>query len=393
MRKRMKRIAFVCELLILVAVISCFTISPLIRSTRAVGNPEDVIFRVDPPGVAAGVGESFTVDVYVEEAFYIYSWQVVMMWDDSVLTGDSVVFGGYLAGQPEGSSPNIDSSRTYMWIIGESTLGAYMGITDDGLLFSMTFQVAAEGTSGLTIDSAATKYYWILTPPTSHEVTVFNKENGQYSGSRWPEDINGDTIIDIFDIAYVGRDFGAMSVQTKNPTSWDLDAGDEWGTPEEGATSNNLYASTSSDGATETYGDYGFSTTLWTGVDKVEVGVECFQQDAGEWVKIRVSGNAGSTWGATHELTPLGTSDPDTPTWIDVTADLSWTPSMLDNANLWVQIEYDKAGSAKLVYLDWLPVRVTPIPTALSEYTDINGDGIVDIGDLTMVAVKFGEEY
>ena len=385
MSERMKRIAFVCELLILVVVTSCFTISPLIRSTHAAGNPEDVIFRVDPPGVAAPVGESFTVDVYVEDAFYIYSWQVVMMWDDSVLTGDSVVFGGYLAGQPEGSSPNIDSSRPYMWIIGESTLGAYMGITDDGLLFSMTFQVEVEGTSGLTIDSAATKYYWILTPPTSHEETVFNKQNGQYVGSPWPEDINRDTIIDIFDIAYVGRDFGAFGPQTKSPSA----CTGAWTAPTEAYSSDDVHAEAAKN-AIEDYSSYGFSTTLWTDVGSVEVGVEGYSTGA-EKIRIWVSGDGGSSWSATEHDVVLAASD--TLQWVDVTSDFAWIPSMLSDGSFIVEAQAIAAGGFKDAFVDWLPVRVTPIPTALSEYTDINGDGMVDIGDITMVAVLFGEEY
>jgi hypothetical protein len=382
--ERMKRIAVVCKLLILVAVIGCFTISPLIRSTQAVGNPEDVIFRVDPPGVAAGVGESFTVDVYVEEAFYIYSWQVVMMWDNTVLTGDSVVFGGYLAGQPEGSSTQIDSTRPYMWIIGESTLGSHMGITDDGLLFSMTFQVEVEGTSALTIDSAATKYYWILTPPTSHEQTVFNKENGQYAGNRWPEDINADTIIDIFDIAYVGRDFGASPVLTKSPSA----CTGGWTTPTEAYSSDDVYAGVGKT-VEEDYSTYGFSPSLWSGVGKVEVGVEGYSL-GDDIIRISVSWDGGSNWGSDHDVV-LSASD--TFTWVDVTSDHSWIPSELSDGSLIVKGTGIPTGGFKDTFCDWLPVRVTPIPTALHEYTDINGDGIVDIGDITMVALKFGDEY
>ena len=382
--ERMKRIAVVCELLILVVVTSCFTISPLIRSTHAAGNPEDVIFRVDPPGVAAGVGESFTVDVRVLDAFYIYSWQVIITWNDAVLTGVSAVFGGFLADQPEGSSQSLDSSRTYMWIIGESTLGKHMGKTGDGLLFSMTFEVVSEVGSALTIDSAATKYYYVLVPPTSVEVTAFIKENGYYAGSRWPEDINGDTIIDIFDIAYVGRDYGASPVQTKNPSA----CTGGWTTPTEAYSSDDVYAGVPKNGIEE-YSTYGFSTGLWSGVGTVEVGVEGYSV-GGEIIRISVSWNGGSNYGTTHDVVLTAS---DTFTWVDVTSDHAWTPGELSDGNLMVKAVGIAVGGYKDTFVDWLPVRVTPIPTALHEYTDINGDGIVDIGDLTMVALKFGDEY
>ena len=381
--ERMKRIAVVCELLILVVVASCFIVSPLIMNARA-QNPDTVIFRVEPPCVAADVGDTFTIECWVFEAFYIYSWQVIITWNDAVLTGVSADFGGFLADQPEGSATNIDSSRTYMWIIGESTLGKHMGKTGDGLLFSMTFEVLSTAGSALTIDSAATKYYYVLVPPTSVEVTDFIKENGQYVGGAWPEDINGDAWIDIFDIAYIGRDYGASPVQTRSPSA----CTGGWPNPTNAYSSDDSYADVPKNGE-ETYYNYGFITGLWIGVAKVEVGVEAYSTND-EWIVIEVSGDAGSNWGTAHNVAITPT---ETLTWVDVTSDLSWTPSMLSDANFRVRGTGIANGGYKPQWADWLPVRVVPTPTALSEKTDINGDGIVDIGDLTMVALKFGDYY
>ena len=62
-------------------------------------------FYVDPASIvnpALTPGSTFSVDVKVSEASYLYSWQVFMSWDKGVLECSSLVFGGFLDDQPGG---------------------------------------------------------------------------------------------------------------------------------------------------------------------------------------------------------------------------------------------------------------------------------------------------
>jgi hypothetical protein len=193
-----------CKFLILIAVLSQLVASSLIMS--AWSSPETV-YTVEPEGVTARLGETFTVDVKIYDAFYLYSWQVTMYWDDTVLNFAGYVFGGFLEDQPEGSSTN-ERIESNFFIIGEATMGEYMGKTaDEGLLLTITFAVVGTGDCTLDINNIYTLYYECFTPPTTTKITDFPKNNGHY-WPPWAEDINADGTIDIFDICSIGIDWG-----------------------------------------------------------------------------------------------------------------------------------------------------------------------------------------
>lgn len=107
MLKHKKRgIANLCRLLVLTAVLSLFMVSSTIMS---VSSTPDTVFAVEPTNSIGKEGETFTVDVRVYDASYLYSWQVHMMWDEPVLNVSNVVFGGFLDVPREGSALTVDA--------------------------------------------------------------------------------------------------------------------------------------------------------------------------------------------------------------------------------------------------------------------------------------------
>jgi hypothetical protein len=144
-----------------------------------------------------------------------------------------------------------------------------------------------------------------------------------------------------------------------------------WASGENAYSSNGLYASTSTNVAIHTFSQYVFTTGIdaTDTIETVEVGVEAYQA-GDERVNINVSWDAGTTWsGWSTQYTPPA-SDTDTVNWWDVTSLTTWTTTEIGKCNLMVQIRYQKqGGTASLVSLDWIPVRVTHSSTALEETT------------------------
>jgi hypothetical protein len=145
-------------------------------------------FYVDPasivPPPVVGPGNTFSVDVKVSEAFYLYSWQVYMSWDPAILETSlaDVVFGGFLTDQPESSTTSKRVEAAFL-IVGESTFGDYPGKTAaEGLLFTVTFTVLAAGETTIAIDHADfTYYYECFSPPMMDKILDFPKNNGYFS--------------------------------------------------------------------------------------------------------------------------------------------------------------------------------------------------------------------
>jgi hypothetical protein len=158
-------------------------------------------YYVDPSSVVDSTltpGNTFTVDVKITDASYLYSWQVYMTWDGAVLGYSSHVFGGFLSDQPEGSSVSQRTEPDFV-ILGEATIGQHAGKTAaEGLLFSITLEVLATGETDLAIDHATLTYYIeIFNPPISEKITDFPKENGYFSNTaapQWTLTVNSDPI-------------------------------------------------------------------------------------------------------------------------------------------------------------------------------------------------------
>lgn len=347
-------------------------------------------FKVEPEIIVARVGETVTVAINAYDIDEFWGWQVIWYWDYTVLDYIGYTFGGLLSDQPEGSTQTVDAALADSGILlcTELTFQDHPGITADfGWLISVEFEVLRDAGTSIDIDDPVTFWFQDAITVWGDDEGEMIKEGGDFM-PPWPEDIHVDGFIDALDLANVALDWGTYVVQTKDPSTYTGD----WSTAYFASDSDNLYASAGTDGATEIYGNYGFETSGWTTVSKVEVGLEAHEAAGGnDNVEVSVSNNGGSAWSSVTSAEDIEPGETDEFIWIDMTGKFSWTPSMLTDANFKVRIVHDKdGGSAETIYVDWLPVRVTPTPTSRNPYSDVNGDGAVDIADLSRVCIKYG---
>jgi len=278
--------------------------------------------------------------------------------------------------------------------ISSSILGPlYSGINGRGVLASMEFTIKSMGDTTIDIQGVIGPNVLTLLSDSDNKDIPCSKEDGLFF-EPWPEDVYPDGIIDIRDIAEVGLHYGMIAGGefTNAPSTWAPYGTVGWVYPENVVSSNNVYADSQlvskvySKGVFE---DYGFGFTSGT-VAKVEVGIEMYGDGAKDQVDLTVSNDGGSTWAATTHTVACGTSE--ATSWIDVTADFTWTVGMLLDGSLAVLMEYVKGGGGgATIHVDWLPVRVTIAGPDLP--ADVDGSGIVDIMDLAMVAIKYGTIY
>ncbi|MBN1643533.1 MAG: hypothetical protein JW856_01745 [Dehalococcoidales bacterium] len=105
-----------------------------------------------------------------------------------------------------------------------------------------------------------------------------------------------------------------------------------------------------------TYSTYGIDLTGYL-ISKVEVGVEAYAASSEE-IQVEVTWNGGTDWSPSmHTSGALGSSDPGSVSWIDCTADTTWTPTTLNDTNFKARIWY--YGSGGQISLDYLPVRIS----------------------------------
>jgi hypothetical protein len=104
------------------------------------------------------------------------------------------------------------------------------------------------------------------------------------------------------------------------------------------------------------YGTFGITGS--TTITKVEVGYEAFAT-ATQTMDIYTSANGGGAWSAAHNTGNLGTSDPDSYTYINVTEDQTWTWTLLNDTNFKLKVITHWVNGVPTWALDALVVRVT----------------------------------
>ena len=104
--------------------------------------------------------------------------------------------------------------------------------------------------------------------------------------------------------------------------------------------------------------NYGFSIPASAVIDNVVIRSDFFASNIRGYIDVKVSGDGGNTFGPSHVV---GGNTAEQTFLVDVTNDLSWTSSKLDNANFRINVRCFKNGSGSnpKCNLDWIPVNVT----------------------------------
>lgn len=275
---------------------------------------------------------------------------------------------------------------------GQTTQGVNPGAQGDGLLATLTFYVEQDVNSLMNITYPLTYIKTTLGDVVGDAPGELEKQNAYVIQA---EDISADGVIGGKDLYWIGKDFNKCPIQQRSPTVSAAGPGGAWTGPTNAYKPDySLAASAPSPaGKQEDYKTFGFPTTVWTGVTKVEVGLLARIGTGGDdQIRIDVSNNGGTSFsGTTFTVSPTTTATY-TMFWVNVTPAYTWDPTGV--LNLVVRITSVQVGGAMTtVYVDWVTVRVTPSPGAINGYSDINRNGIVNGADLTQLAGKFGQQY
>ena len=191
---------------------------PLSSSTTIFVDPESFIMDYDD----LPVGSTFTVHVNVSDVTDLYTWQLNMSWDPSILNVSSLTGGEFLL-------QTVSADKTASFQLGfvinatdnvegytgmaESILGEASGITGSGRMVSIEFLVVGYGCSNLTINVAGTLSTTLIASTNSS--IAFTTVDGYFSNKfisdiRGPESPPGsglypfDGVVDMWDFGYIG---------------------------------------------------------------------------------------------------------------------------------------------------------------------------------------------
>lgn len=156
-------------------------------SIASVAHAQATMVYVDPPEVTANPGDSFTINLNVQDVTALYSYGIKIGFNRFVLQVTSVSEGPFL-------SSVVSTAFVYKIFsdyvdVGCTTLGASDGVSGSGTLFSVTFQVIDAGTSDLDV------FYSVLLDPTLTEIAHTTANGYFYTSamanlvrrSAWPE--------------------------------------------------------------------------------------------------------------------------------------------------------------------------------------------------------------
>lgn len=381
-----------------------------------------ITVNVDPAKVPGRVGKNIELDIYIdeieEEAVYdLWSWSLELTWVDIEFNLISFSEGDFLRQSLTGdtafvselsSSGGFETLRLGSTILWDPQYGSPRGVLGEGVLATMSLYVIA-GTTGSRFEisdiqlrnsgPAGTNQIWPpYTPPGLEEPlydVIVLDEAGEFILAPRPEDIEPTYgVIDGHDLGAVAANYNLNVVRSRKiPTSWTPHPTTSWENPQNLGASDDLRALTKTDGASTTWTHFMFNTTGWSGVQKVEVGLETYIDTGTDNIVIALSNDNGTSFSGTTFTHIVDNARFDEFTWVDVTTAYSWTTSMIES--IAVNMTYDQVSSASFIRIDYLAVAVTPqpvlsLPDAFDPDADVNNDRVVNIDDLALVAVSYG---
>lgn len=206
-------------LLVLLGTLSFVTI----RTGKVSANPGTVMY-IDPPVNTAKVGGTLTIAIAISDVYNFFAWEAKLGWNYANFDYVSAVKGPFLDGLPMGAGPlivSVHEDQAGQDYIHMAVTGLGSGhVEGSGILAYVTLLVQS-GTETVE-DLYDTILLNSMMAPITHTA-----EDGLFI-EAWDEDINYDGIINIFDLATVGLNYG-LSGEAINPPEADVDgSGTVW---------------------------------------------------------------------------------------------------------------------------------------------------------------------
>jgi len=404
---------------IVLVVVFCVSIIRTGESTST------ITVAANPVKIPGRIGKTIQFDIYIsgiDESLYdLWAWELKVRWVDSQFNLVSVEEGPFLKQTCSGETSFIQIGPTTSG--GRETLklaevvswnvqkcgDLKRGALGEGVLATLTFYVIAGVTGSpfeildITLRNSATPYDQIWPPytPPGLEEPVYDvillDEAGEFVLAPKAEDIEPTYgVIDVYDLGAVAANYDRnVTRPRKIPTSWIQGATASWSQPQNYGASDDLRTFCHTDGASTTWKDFMFNITDWTGIQKVEVGLESYIDYNAANVTIALSNDNGTTFSPTTVSYTVDTVKVDDFEWIDVTAAYTpWTETYIES--IAVNLTYQSIGLGNPdIRLDYLVVAVTPEPIlfppdVFDPDADVNYDRVVDLDDLARVASNYG---
>jgi len=370
----------------------------MIRVSEAVTT---ITVSIDPPVVPGRVGKNVSFDVSIsgidESVLDLYAWEFKLRWTDTEFNFVDAQEGPFLeqGGQTSFVVPKpVVAGVNETVTVGCSLTGYIPGVRGSGVLATVTLYVVG-GTTGSFFDLLDIELRnSALEPiePPDYDVDLVDVD-AEFARARSYDIEHNFGVVDIYDLGAVTINYGRNVIRpTSIATTWAVAAGGGWSNPEAAGASDNILASESTLNDAEKWMSFRFNTTEWTGVSKVELGLERRVDSGSGTILIAISTDNGNTWSPTTFPDTVN-QYADALVWIDVTTAYTpgtWTKTMVEN------IAVRLTRTAGILRLDYLVFRVTPTPAlggneAFDPDADVNYDRTIDIDDLVILATNYGE--
>ena len=170
------------------------------------------------PNAEISAGDTFTLDIYAEDATDLARWQFNIAFDSAVLKAIEVNKGYFLASEGGATSfqkGRIDNQSGNITGLGEAVLNGN-SVSGTGLLLSVTFTSKAGGTTELRLNNLR------FSAGTGKKIPAGPYEVGLVVKDRLIWDVNGDGFVNVLDLILVAQDFGkAVSHNSRTDVNGD----------------------------------------------------------------------------------------------------------------------------------------------------------------------------
>ena len=160
------------------------------------------MISVDPPLITVS-GETFAVSIAILDVVDLYGWEFRLRWNSTLLDVTNIDEGPFLKqGGETYFTSKVDNVENYI-LVDCTLLGVVPGVNGNGVLAVVEFDVRGIGES--ILDLHDTTLVSSLEQPIIHQST----DGYCYFENTLVGDVNGDGVVDIYDVVMVAVAFGS----------------------------------------------------------------------------------------------------------------------------------------------------------------------------------------